>query len=51
MHGIMKVVDITTLFPMGAATSGTAGTAGIVPAPAAGDESNVLSGDASWVAN
>ena len=51
MHGIMKVVDITTLFPMGAATSSVAGTAGIAPAPSAGDESKVLAGDASWIAN
>ena len=51
MNGIMKVVDITTLFPMGAASSSVAGTAGIAPAPNAGDESKVLAGDASWIAN
>lgn len=34
---------------MTGATSGAAGTAGIVPAPAAGDEDKVLSGAGTWV--
>ena len=34
---------------MTGATSGSAGTAGIVPAPAAGDEGKVLSGAGTWV--
>lgn len=34
---------------MTGATSGAAGTAGIVPAPAAGDEGKVLSGAGTWV--
>ena len=34
---------------MTGATSGAAGTAGIVPAPAAGDQNKVLSGSSSWV--
>lgn len=34
---------------MTGATSGTAGAAGYVPAPAAGDESKVLSGAGTWV--
>ena len=33
---------------MTGATSGTAGTAGYVPAPAAGDESKFLQGDGTW---
>ena len=34
---------------MTGATSGTAGAAGVVPAPAAGDEGKVLRGDGTWV--
>lgn len=34
---------------MTGATSGTAGVAGVVPAPAAGDEGKVLQGDGTWV--
>jgi hypothetical protein len=30
------------------ATASTAGTAGLVPAPAAGDEDKVLKGDGTW---
>ena len=33
---------------MTGATSGTAGTAGYVPAPAAGDQEKVLTGDGTW---
>lgn len=40
----------TTYSVMTGATSGTAGTSGLVPAPAAGDESKVLSGAGTWVA-
>ena len=36
---------------MTGATSGTAGTAGIVPAPAAGDQNKVLKGDGTWGAS
>lgn len=35
---------------MTGATSGTAGAAGVVPAPAAGDQDKVLSGAGTWVA-
>jgi len=48
MNGVIKIVDITALFPMGAATSGAAGTAGYMTAPAAGDEAKVFKGDATW---
>lgn len=34
----------------GGASSGSAGSAGFVPAPAAGDEAKVLRGDGSWAA-
>lgn len=40
----------TTYSVMTGATSGTAGASGLVPAPAAGDESKVLSGAGTWVA-
>lgn len=33
---------------MGGATSSTAGTAGYVPAPAAGDDDAYLRGDGTW---
>ena len=33
---------------MTGATSGTAGTSGLVPAPSAGDQSKVLKGDGTW---
>lgn len=39
----------TTYSAMTGATSGTAGTSGLVPAPAAGDEAKVLSGAGAWV--
>ena len=39
----------TTYSTMTGASSGTAGTSGLVPAPAAGDESKVLSGAGTWV--
>lgn len=40
----------TTYSPMTGATSSTAGTSGLVPAPAAGDQDKVLSGAGTWVA-
>ena len=40
----------TTYSNMTGATSSTAGAAGLVPAPAAGDENKVLSGAGTWVA-
>ena len=39
----------TTYSNMGAATSTTAGTAGLVPAPAAGKQASFLRGDGTWV--
>lgn len=39
----------TTYSNMTGATSGTAGAAGLVPAPAAGDQDKVLSGAGTWV--
>lgn len=36
---------------MTGATSGAAGTAGVVPAPAAGDQNKFLRGDGTWVSN
>ena len=38
----------TTYSNMTGATSGTAGAAGLVPAPAAGDNAKFLSGDGTW---
>lgn len=38
----------TTYSPMTGATSGTAGVAGLVPAPAAGDQNKALKGDGTW---
>ena len=38
----------TTYSAMTGATSGTAGTSGLVPAPAAGDNTKFLSGDGTW---
>ena len=38
----------TTYSDMTGATSGTAGTAGLVPAPAAGDQNKVLTGAGTW---
>lgn len=38
----------TTYSDMTGATSGTAGTSGLVPAPASGDEGKVLHGDGTW---
>lgn len=40
----------TTYSAMTGATSGAAGTSGLVPAPAAGDNDNVLMGDGTWTA-
>lgn len=40
----------TTYSTMTGASSGTAGTSGLVPAPAAGDENKVLSGAGTWAA-
>lgn len=39
----------TTYSNMGAATSSTAGKAGLVPAPAAGEQASFLRGDGTWV--
>lgn len=39
----------TTYSDMTGASAGTAGTHGLVPAPAAGDEGKVLQGDGTWV--
>ncbi len=39
----------TTYSNMGAATSSTAGNAGLVPAPAAGKQASFLRGDGTWV--
>ena len=39
----------TTYSTMGAATSSAAGTAGLVPAPAAGKQASFLRGDGTWV--
>lgn len=39
----------TTYSNMGAATSSTAGKAGLVPAPAAGNQASFLRGDGTWV--
>ena len=41
----------TTYGNMGAATADAAGTAGLVPAPAKGDQAKVLSGAGTWVTN
>ena len=38
----------TTYSAMTGATSGTAGTSGLVPAPAAGDQGKFLQGDGTW---
>lgn len=37
-----------TVRSMGAATSSTAGTSGLVPAPSAGDQDKYLRGDGTW---
>ena len=42
--------EIPDLVAMGAATATVAGTAGIVPAPAAGSQTRFLRGDATWAA-
>lgn len=42
-------VPVSQLPAMGGASSGATGTAGLVPAPAIGDESKVLSGAGVWV--
>lgn len=44
--GIKKAIDSIT--PMTGATSSTSGTAGLVPAPAVGDEEKFLRGDGTW---
>ena len=41
---------IGTVKTMGAATASTAGTAGLVPAPAAGEQTSFLRGDGTWAA-
>ncbi len=49
--GLMSATDKAKLDGIGAmtgATSGTAGTAGLVPAPAAGDEDKFLRGDGTY---
>lgn len=43
-----KTQTEVTVDPMKGATSETAGSAGLVPAPAAGDEKKVLTGDGNW---
>ena len=43
-----KTQTEVTVEPMVGATSETAGSAGLVPAPAAGDENKVLTGDGNW---
>ena len=43
-----KTQTEVTVEPMVGATSETAGSAGLVPAPAAGDEKKVLTGDGNW---
>ena len=47
-QNVISATD-TTYSVMTGATSGAAGTSGLVPAPAAGDESKVLSGAGTWV--
>ena len=55
-YGIVKIGDNLTTDAnnkliaktMTGATSGTAGTVGVVPAPAAGDEGKFLKGDGTW---
>jgi len=42
-------VTIAAASNMTGATSGAAGTAGLVPAPAAGDQAKVLSGAGTWI--
>lgn len=41
-------LDLATDDPMTGATSGDAGAAGLVPAPAAGDQGKYLRGDGTW---
>lgn len=41
-------LDLASDDPMTGATSGDAGAAGLVPAPAAGDQSKYLRGDGTW---
>ena len=45
--GTISATD-TTYSAFTGATSGAAGTSGLVPAPAAGDEGKVLQGDGTW---
>ena len=46
--GVLSATD-TTYSAFTGATSGAAGTSGLVPAPAAGDQDKVLKGDGAWV--
>lgn len=49
---VLKINTKTVTIPnatMGAATADTAGTIGLVPAPAAGKQSSFLRGDGTWV--
>ena len=41
-------IDFTNVGDMTGATAGTAGTHGLVPAPAAGDQDKVLTGAGTW---
>lgn len=47
---VWEIIGETTpeINDMIGATASTAGTAGLVPAPAAGDQNKVLAGDATW---
>ena len=45
-----STIDTDWLPTLGGATDSAAGTAGIVPAPAAGDQNDFLRGDGTWVA-
>ena len=46
--GVPQPVGTPAPAVMTGATGGTAGAAGLVPAPAAGDQNKVLRGDATW---
>ena len=48
-NGVISATD-TTYSPFDGATSSTAGTAGLVPAPLAGDQTKFLAGDGTWQA-
>ena len=50
ISGVVYYKDTNTTYSnMGAATSSAAGTAGLVPAPAAGKQASFLRGDGTWV--